>query len=74
MNIQERLEAFWAGERPDRIPFTIYQNEWRHTASDPAWQPLYERGLGVTWHVATVKEEWLAGKVDWKNEVYQIDG
>jgi len=51
MNIRDRLEAFWAGERPDQIPFTIYQNEWRHTSSDPAWQPMFENGLGVTWYL-----------------------
>ncbi len=27
MKYIERLEAFWAGEKPDRIPYTIYQNE-----------------------------------------------
>ena len=47
MDIRERLEAFWLGERPDQIPYTIYQNEWRHTADDPAWQELFQKGLGV---------------------------
>ena len=50
MNIHERLAAFWSGEKPDRIP-TIYQNEWRHTQNDPAWIPLFEAGLGVTYQV-----------------------
>lgn len=54
MNFRERLEAFWAGERPDQIPYTIYQWEWRHTADDPAWQSLFDMGLGVTWHLPTV--------------------
>ncbi len=53
MNIRERVNAFWRGERPDVIPYTIYQNEWRHTQDDPAWEPLYARGLGVTWHLLT---------------------
>ncbi len=53
MNIRERLHAFWLGERPDQIPYTIYQNEWRHTAEDPAWQPMFEAGLGVTWYIPT---------------------
>ena len=53
MNIRERIEAFWSGERPDQIPYTIYWNEWRHTAGDPAWQPIYENGLGVTWYLRT---------------------
>lgn len=58
MNIRERLEVFWAGERPDQIPYTIYQNEWRHTASDPAWQPMFENGLGVTWNFPSFKTEY----------------
>jgi len=57
MNIRERLEAFWSGERPDQIPYTIYQNEWRHTAGDPAWQPMFEDGLGVTWYLQPFKVE-----------------
>ena len=48
MKIRERIEAFWAGEQPDQIPYTIYQNEWRHYASDPAWDALFQNGLGVT--------------------------
>jgi len=53
MNIRERIDAFWSGERPDRIPYTIYWNEWRHTSSDPAWEALYRKGLGVTWYLRT---------------------
>lgn len=56
LSIRERVELFWAGEQPDRIPYTIYQNEWRHTASDPAWQAMYAQGLGVTWHLPSVRE------------------
>ncbi|MGI6381488.1 MAG: hypothetical protein ACOX2R_12095 [Anaerolineae bacterium] len=55
-DIRERLEAFWAGEQPGLIPFTIYQNEWRHTQDDPAWGDLLARGMGVTWHVSTVEQ------------------
>ena len=44
MTIRERIEAFWAGERPDTIPYTIYQNEWRHTKDD---QPIAE--ARATW-------------------------
>jgi hypothetical protein len=55
MNIRERLQAFWTGERPDIIPYTIYEWEWRHAASDPGWLPLFDLGLGVTWHLPTVK-------------------
>ena len=49
------MEAFWAGERPDRIPYTIYQNEWRHVCDRPEWRAMYQAGLGVAWHLPTVK-------------------
>ena len=73
MNIRERLEAFWAGERPDVIPFTIYQNEWRHTQDDPSWQSLYEKGLGVTWHLRSTKDIWPGG-VEMRDEAATEDG
>ncbi len=72
LSIRERVELFWAGERPDRIPYTIYQNEWRHTASDPAWNAMYEQGLGVTWHLPTVREYHKG--VEFKVENSQVDG
>ena len=57
MTIHERLEMFWAGERPDQIPYTIYHNEWRHTQDDPAWNAMFEAGLGVTCPVAAYKTQ-----------------
>ena len=72
MNIHERLEAFWSGEKPDRIPYTIYQNEWRHTKNDPAWLPLLEAGLGVTWQVPSVKM--IRKNVEFKRETYTENG
>lgn len=71
MNIRERLNAFWAGERPDVIPFTIYQNEWRHTQHDPAWQALYEKGLGVTWHLPSTQEIWSKNIVQCEKTIIQ---
>lgn len=56
MTIRERIEAFWAGERPDEIPFTIYHNEWRHTASNVSWFNLLQKGLGVTVHLPSWKQ------------------
>jgi hypothetical protein len=72
MNIQERLEAFWSGEPPDQIPFTIYQNEWRHTADDPAWQGLFQNGLGVTWHIPSVR--WETGGVQDVRDSFKENG
>ena len=57
MTIHERLMQFWAGERPDQIPYTIYYWEWRHVRDDPAWQPMYDDGLGVTFHLAPYGHE-----------------
>ncbi|MBN1875216.1 MAG: hypothetical protein JXA33_13370, partial [Anaerolineae bacterium] len=72
MNLRERLAAFWTGERPDRIPYTIYQNEWRHTATDPAWLPMFEAGLGVTWYIPTFKTQ--QANVEIFNEHYETQG
>lgn len=55
MTVRERLETFWSGEKPDRIPYTIYENSWKHYKDDPAWQALYAKGLGVTWTCRTYK-------------------
>jgi hypothetical protein len=72
MNIRERLEAFWSGERPDQIPYTIYQNEWRHTQNDPAWHDLYQKGLGVTWHCPTVRLK--TSNVETEEQTYTDQG
>ena len=68
MNIRERIEAFWAGERPDMIPYTIYS--WEYDASgsrdDPAWHAMFAEGLGVTnfLPVATYKTPGLEERTD----------
>lgn len=50
MNAKERIEAFWLGERPDRIPLTIYMwlLQQYKVVDDPAWLPMYEAGLLTT--------------------------
>jgi hypothetical protein len=53
MNFLEAMETFWSGERPGRIPYSIYDWEWRHTANDPRWQTLFDLGMGVSWHFPT---------------------
>lgn len=72
MTIRERLELFWAGERPDKIPFTIYQNEWRHTQNEPEWQPMFEAGLGVTWHVCPYHAQ--SKDVEYLHDEYSENG
>ena len=49
MNIREQLEQFWSGERPDQIPFTIYHTKVNDAKGDPAWESLFEAGLGLTY-------------------------
>lgn len=48
MTIHERLEAFFCGERPDEIPYTIYTTKWQDVKDDPAWQPMFAQGLILT--------------------------
>ncbi|MCK6579388.1 MAG: hypothetical protein L6Q98_14950 [Anaerolineae bacterium] len=72
MSIQERLHAFWAGERPDIIPYTIYEWLWRDLPDDPGWQPLFDLGLGVTWHLPTVKTTYP--DVEYRTKVWTEQG
>ena len=53
MTFRERMDAFWAGERPDQIPYSIYDWLWTNTADDARWQTLFDLGLGVSWHFPT---------------------
>ena len=72
MNIRERINAFWSGEQPDQIPYTIYWNEWRHTSNDPGWQALYDMGLGVTWYLRSF--EMKTRNVETEDRTYEEDG
>jgi hypothetical protein len=72
MNFRERMEAFWSGERPDRIPYSIYDWEWRNFADDPRWQALFDLGLGVSWHFPTFERH--TPGVDVVEETRREDG
>lgn len=72
MTPQERIEAFWAGEKPDRIPYTIYWWEWRNFADDPAWQPMYKDGLRVTYDVSCIGSR--TKNMDYSEQSYEQDG
>lgn len=52
-SIRERLEAFWSGERPDRIPFTTYESKLPFDWSDPVIRQMLKDGLGVVRFVPT---------------------
>lgn len=51
--VRERLEAFWSGERPDRIPFTTYESKLPPDWSDPVIQQMFADGLGVLRFIPT---------------------
>jgi hypothetical protein len=53
--IRERLESFWSGDRPDRIPFTTYENKIPSDWRDSVIQQMFEDGLGVVRFVPTWK-------------------
>ena len=72
MSIRDQLEAFWSGDRPDRIPYTIYYWEWRHTADDPRWQKLFDMGLAVTWNIPTA--QYRHDGVEYRTEQRQEQG
>lgn len=55
MNFRENLQAFWSGSKPDLIPFSINHHLWQPAAGDPAWQSMFERGLGITWRLASFR-------------------
>jgi hypothetical protein len=72
MTIRERMEAFWTGGKPDRIPYTVCHWEWRKFGNDPAWLPMYREGLGVTYQVPSVIEE--VHNVEYENKTYTENG
>ena len=55
MNIHERLETFWAGERPDEIPYTVYHTKWQDVKDDRAWEAMFANGLGLTFNEYPIK-------------------
>lgn len=67
----EWLEAFWAGEKPKQIPYTIYYNEFYRTKEDPFWQKLFDAGLRVTPAVMSFKAE--TKNVEYFNDTIKCD-
>lgn len=52
-SVRDRLEAFWSGEKPDRIPFTTYESKIPSDWSDPVIQQMFADGLGVLRFIPT---------------------
>ncbi|MBD3183777.1 hypothetical protein GF312_15920 [Candidatus Poribacteria bacterium] len=72
MTPEERIEVFLDGECPDQIPYTIYYNEFRHTKDDPAWLPMFEDGLRVTYLYCPVGSK--ANNLEVSHDTYNENG
>ncbi len=72
MTFRERIEAFWSGEKPDVVPYSIYA--WIHegVSDDPAWDAMFEAGLGLTHHVFAYDMDLT--DVEIRDETTQEDG
>ena len=53
MTPHEGFEAFWAGERPERIPFSVYGALCGDLIKDPEFVQFFEQGLVPTYWVGT---------------------
>ncbi len=72
MDFREQLEAFWSGERPDQIPYTIYRAEAGNNLEHPAMRAMYQAGLRVTYHVPTIQVE--TKDVEYSRASYEENG
>ena len=68
----EGIEAFWIGERPERIPFSVGGALCGDKVNDPAMVGFFERGLVPTYSVATFSS--LTQGVERSTETYEEDG
>ena len=72
MNFRERIDAYWSRERPDEIPYAVYEWLSGPERDDPAWQPMFDAGLGVIRHLCCYTEEMQNVQVD--RATYEEDG
>ncbi len=70
MTPHENVEMYWVGERPERIPFTIYGAFC--DLRNPEWVPLFERGLVPTYWVSTITKS--ARDVEKVTDTYEENG
>ncbi len=69
MTFRERVDAYWSGDRPETIPYAIY--EWI-CPDDPAMEAMFADGLGLIRHVKCFTES--AKNVDLTDQTYEEDG
>lgn len=72
MTPHECFEAYWAGERTDRIPFSVYGAFCGTLEENPDWVRLFERGLVPTYWAATVTKSTKG--VEKVTDTYEEDG
>ena len=72
MTPHENVEAFWAGERPERIPFAIGGGLCSHRAEDADMLAYFERGLVPTYVAPTFAGS--AKGVERTTDTYEEDG
>jgi hypothetical protein len=71
-SIRERVEAFWRGERPSHIPYTMYWCEYLKIEKEPETKNILEHGLGITCHPPVIGERNTSVKVEFVD--YQDNG
>lgn len=57
MRFRERMEAFLAGERPDRIPYCGYDWFFDNFRDEPAFREMVAAGFGLTKCLGTTRVE-----------------
>ena len=70
---RENLIAALEGERPEWIPFTIYNDfvKFAEGGHDPAWETLFRSGLALVMHPETVHWEWPGVEHIWSDAVWE---
>jgi len=72
MDFRQRVEAFWSGEKPDAIPYAIYEWLVSQYQADDAWKRMFAAGLGLIRHVNCYTES--AKGVELAETSYEEDG
>lgn len=72
MTPHENFEIYWAGERPERIPFSIYGAFCGTPGKDAAWERLFEQGLVPTYWAPIVTKSTKG--VEMVTDTYEEDG
>lgn len=72
MNTKERINTFFEGGKPDKIPYTIYGNAWKELKNSGEWEELFKAGLGVTTHVPTTES--INTDVNYSEKRYSENG